>query len=77
MYEVTKIMTNDGKIFDCERDAKHYLENQYNGVIAELSLLIRGIENATQIKLIIDDNIEVLEKIIRLKKEIEKGIKEA
>ena len=75
MYEVTKIMTNDGRMFDCEKDAKHYLENQYNGVVAELSLLIRGIENTTQIKLIIDENIEVLEKIIKLKKEIEKGLK--
>ena len=76
MYKVTKIMTNDGKMFNYERDAKHYLENQYNGVISKLSLLIRGIENTTQIKLIIDDNIEVLEKIISLKKEIEKGVKE-
>lgn len=76
MYKVTKIVTNDGKMFDTERDAKHHIENQYNGVISELALLIRGVDNATRLKLIIDDNIDVLKKIITLKKEMTEEIKE-
>ena len=75
MIEVRKILTNDGKMFNTERDAKHHIENEYNGVISELALLIRGTENATKLKLIIDDNIDVLRKIVELKDELSRGVK--
>lgn len=75
MIEVRRILTNDGQMFDTERDAKHHIENKYNGVISELALLIRGTENATKLKLIIDDNIDVLRKIVVLKDELSRGVK--
>lgn len=76
MYKVTKIMTDDGKMFNTENEAKHHIENNYNGAISELALLIRGTENATKLKLIIDDNIDLLDRIVRLKEEMTEGIKE-
>ena len=76
MYTVTKVMTNDGQMFDNERDARHHLENVYDGALSKLALLIRGNDNAISLKLIIDDNIDVLKDIIALKSELDAGIEE-
>lgn len=74
MYRVIKICTDDGEMFNSEDDARHHIENNYNAAVSELALSIRGINNATKLKLVIDDNIDLLDRIVRLKEELTKGI---
>lgn len=70
MYKVIKICTDDGEMFNDENGARHHIENNYNAAISELAILIRGTANAIKLKLIIDDNIDLLDRIVRLKEEL-------
>lgn len=74
MYKVIKICTDDGEMFNDENEARHHIENNYNAAVSELALLIRGTSNAIKLKLIIDDNIDLLDRIVRLKEELANGV---
>lgn len=76
MYKVTKVMTNDGEMFDTEKEAKHYLEARYADCLCKLASKLVSIEKYQPMCEFLDANIDtdLFERVKDLKKEIAKGI---
>lgn len=76
MYKVTKVMTNDGQIFDTVKDAKHYLEKKYADCLCKLASKLLSIEKYQPMCEFLDANIDgdLFEQVKELKREITKGI---
>lgn len=70
MYQVTKFVTNDGKMFDTEKDAKRYLEAQYTNVVCSISSRLLLIDKYQTMKQFLDEHIEMFEEMLALKREL-------
>ena len=74
MYEVVKVMTNDGHQFDSAKEAKEYLEKEYSDKMCRISAKLVSIEKYQEMKEYLDANLEVFLDVITLKKELEDGV---
>lgn len=75
MYEVVKVMTNDGHLFDNAKEAKEYLEEEYTDKMCRISSKLVSIEKYQEMKEYLDENLEVFLDVITLKKELEDGVR--
>ena len=78
MYTVTKVMTNDGQMFDTVKDAKHYLEKTYADCLCRLASKLVGIEKYQPMCEFLDANIneDLFVQVQEIKTEIAQGIEE-
>ena len=76
MYEVIKIMTNDGHQFDTEKEDKDYLEKEYTDLLCRICSKLIAIEKYQQMKEYLNENgvLEEFEKAMELKREFGKGV---
>ena len=76
MYEVVKVMTNDGHQFDNAKEAKEYLEKEYTDLMCRISAKLVSIEKYQQMKEHLDSEgvLEQFEKALELKRELGKGV---
>ena len=76
MYEVVKVMTNDGHLFDNSKEAKEYLEKEYTDLMCRISSKLVSIEKYQQMKEYLDSEgvLEQFEKALELKHELGKGV---
>lgn len=57
MYKVTKIITNDGHMFDTVKDAKHYLEVKYADYLCKLASKLVTIDKYQEMCEFLDTHI--------------------
>ena len=76
MYEVTKVITNDGKMFDTEKEAKAYVERKYTDLVSRLSCKLSNLSKYQEIKDFLNDNSESFREMLSLKDEWLEGVKE-
>lgn len=69
MFKVTKIMTDDGKMFDDFKKAKKYLEVEYGDKLCRMAHKLLSIEKYTPMCEFLDANLEEFKELIRLRKE--------
>ena len=71
MHRVTKIVTNDGKMFDTKTDAKRYLDKKYTTLVFNFASRLLNITKYQEMKEFLDENIETLEEMLALKRELD------
>lgn len=76
MYEVTKIITNDGKMFDTEKEARTYVERKYTDLVSRISSTLSSLSKYQEIKIFLNDNAEMFREMLSLKDEWLEGVKE-
>lgn len=78
MYKVIRYMTNDGKIFNTESEARKALEKEYGNILEKLSNRIIKETDGKYVKLLnfLDENILDFQRLFELKEEIENGLEE-
>ena len=70
MYQVTKFVTNDGKMFDTEKDAKRYLDKQYTNLVCAIASQLVSLGKYQAIKQFLDERSEMFEEMLALKREL-------
>ncbi len=72
MYKVTKVMTNDGQVFDTVKDAKHYLEKKYADCLCKLASKLVAIDKYRPMCEFLDTHIneDLFVQVQDLKREI-------
>lgn len=70
MYQVTKIVTNDGKMFNTEKDAKRYLDKQYANLVCAIASQLVSLGKYQAIKQFLDEHSELFEEMLALKREL-------
>ena len=70
MYRVTKIVTNDGKMFDTEKEAKKYIEVKYTDLVSRISAKLSSFSKYQEIKDFLDNNGELFREMLSLKNEL-------
>ena len=72
MYKVTKVMTNDGHMFDTAKDAKHYLEVKYADCLCKLASKLVAIDKYQQMCEFLDTHIneDLFVQVQEIKREI-------
>ena len=76
MYEVTKVITNDGKMFDTEKEAKAYVERKYTDLVSRISSPLSNLSKYQEIKDFLHENSESFREMLSLKDEWLEGVKE-
>ena len=78
MYKVIRYMTNDGKIFNTESEARKKLEKEYGNILEKISHRIIKETDGKYAKLLkfLDENILDFQRLFELKEEIENGLEE-
>ena len=78
MYKVTKVMTNDGHMFDTVKDAKHYLEVKYADCLCKLASKLVAIDKYQEMCEFLDTHInkDLFVQVQEIKKEITPEINE-
>lgn len=72
MHKVTKIMTNDGHMFDTVKDAKHYLEVKYADCLCKLASKLVTIDKYQKMCEFLDTHIneDLFVQVQEIKREI-------
>ena len=78
MYKVTKVMTNDGHMFDTVKDAKHYLEVKYADCLCKLASKLVAIDKYQEMCEFLDTHInkDLFVQVQEIKREIAPKINE-
>lgn len=78
MYKVTKVMTDDGQMFDTVKDAKHYLEKKYADCLCKLASQLVSIDKYQKMCEFLDTHIneDLFIQVQNLKSEIAPKIDE-
>ena len=78
MYKVTKVMTNDGHMFDTTVDAKHYLEKRYADCLCKLASKLVAIDKYQEMCEFLDTHIngDLFVQVQEIKREIAPKIDE-
>lgn len=78
MYKVTKVMTNDGHMFDTVKDAKHYLEVKYAECFCKLASKLVAIDKYQEMCEFLDTHInkDLFVQVQEIKREIASKINE-
>lgn len=76
MYRVTKIVTNDGEMFDTEKEAKRYIERKYTQLVSRISSQLLNISKYQAMKDFLDNNGESFREMLSLKDELLEGVEE-
>lgn len=74
MYQVIKIITNDGEMFDTEKEAKKHVERKYTDLVSRIAGKLIGFAKYQEVKEFLDDNIELFDEMSSLKNELLKGV---
>lgn len=76
MYEVTKVITNDGKMFDTEKEARAYVERKYTDLVSRISSALSSLSKYQEVKIFLHENSESFREMLSLKDEWLEGVKE-
>ena len=76
MYQVTKVITNNGQMFNTEREAKIYLERKYTNLVSALASQLSNLSKYQEIKDFLHENSESFREMLSLKDEWLDGVKE-
>ena len=78
MYKVTKVMTNDGHMFDTVKDAKHYLDVKYADCLCKLASKLVAIDKYQEMCEFLDTHInkDLFVRVQEIKREIAPKINE-
>lgn len=75
MYSVTRFVLNNGQEFSSEREAKKALDNLYGNALTKFAHQICSCNGKySEIIKLLENNIELMEEIIRLKTELDAGL---
>ena len=70
MYKCTKIITNDGVMFDTEKEAKKHIEVKYTDMCCRVASKLCNLSKYQEVKKFLDDNIETFRELTELKDEL-------
>ncbi len=77
MHRITKIITNDGRMFDTEKEAKRHIECKYTDLVSRIAAQLSNFSKYQEIKDYLDNNSELFHKMLLLKNELLENIEES
>lgn len=75
MQIVRKIMTDDGELFDTQKEAKKYLNKKYGEQLTSIAHKILKCEKYIQLCEFLDENLDNFKEVIELKNELKEEFK--
>ena len=70
VLKVTKILTDDGEMFDYYKDARRHLDQKYGRQLTAIAIKLLEITKYSQMFKFLDEHLELFEAAIRLKNEL-------
>ena len=74
MHQVIKVMTDDGTMFNTEKEARRYLDKTYTELLCNIASQLSNITKYQAMKVFLDENGVLFEKMIALKRELDEGV---